>query len=44
MSLKEFFVDGDVLDGDEPAAGFVLGDRVDQHRRIPVAEPVEEER
>ena len=43
VSLKEFFGDGDVLDGHEPAAGFVLGDGVDQNRRIPVTEPVEKE-
>ena len=43
MSLEELFVDGDVLDRDEPPAGLVLGDRVDEQRRIPVAEPVEED-
>ena len=43
MSLEELFVDGDVLDGDEPPAGLVLGDRVDEQRRKPVAEAVEED-
>jgi hypothetical protein len=42
MPLKEFLVDGDVLDGDESAADFVLGDHVDEHRRIAVAEAVKE--
>ena len=42
VALKEFFVDGDVLDGDETAARLVLRDRVDEHRRIPVAQPVQE--
>ena len=44
VPLKEFFVDGDVLDGHEPPARLVLDDRVDEHRRIPVAQPVQEER
>ena len=43
VPLEEFLVDGDVLDGDETAARLVLGDRVDEHRRIPVAQPVEED-
>src|SRR5688572_4973644 len=43
MALKEFFVDGDVLDGDETPARLVLGDRVDEQRRIPVAQPVQED-
>ena len=43
MALEEFLVDGDVLDGDEAAARLVLGDRVDEHRRIPVAQPVEQD-
>ena len=43
VALKEFLVDRDVLDGDETPAGLVLGDRVDEHRRIPVAQPVEED-
>jgi hypothetical protein len=30
MSLEELLADGDVLDGDEPNAGLVLSDRVDQ--------------
>ena len=41
VPLEEIFVDGDVLDGDEPLAGLVLGDRVDERRRVPVAEPVD---
>jgi hypothetical protein len=43
VALKEFFVDGDVLDRDEPLALVVLGDRVDERRRIPVAEPIEKD-
>ena len=42
MTLKEFFRDRDVLEGDEALAFVVLGNRVDERRRIPVAEPVEE--
>ena len=42
VALEEFLVDGDVLDGDQPAAGLVLGDRVNQRGRIPVAQAVEE--
>ena len=42
VSLEELLVDGDVLDRDEPPARLVLGDRVDEQRRIPVAQPVEE--
>ena len=41
MALEEFFVDGDVLDGHEPAAGVVLGDGVDEHRRIPITQAIE---
>src|SRR5437660_6381141 len=44
MSLEEFFVDGDVLDGNQPPPGIVLGDRVDEHRGIPVAQPVQQVR
>ena len=43
VALKELLVDRDVLDGDETPARLVLGDRVDEHRRIPVAQPVEED-
>ena len=43
MPLEELFVDGDVLDRDEPPARLVLGDRVNEHGRIPVAEPVEQD-
>src|SRR6185503_11003064 len=43
MALKEFLVDGDVLDGNEAAARLVLGNGVDEHRRIPVAQPVQED-
>ena len=41
VSLEEIFVDGDVLDGDEPFAGLVLGYRIDERRRVPVAQPVD---
>src|SRR5262245_31543562 len=43
MTLEEFFVDGDVLDRDDPPPRLVLGDRVDEDGRIPVTEPVEDE-
>ncbi len=42
VPLKELLVDGDVLDRDETPPRLVLDDRVDEHRRIPVAQPVEE--
>src|SRR5207302_8690493 len=35
--------DGDVVAGDEPPPRIVLGDRVDERRRLPVAEAVEED-
>jgi hypothetical protein len=44
MSLKELFADRDVLDGDQPLARFVLGDRVHQQRRVAVAETIEKDR
>ena len=43
VPLEEFFVDGDVLDRDQPLAGVVLGNRVHEQRRKPVAEPVEDD-
>jgi hypothetical protein len=43
VTLEEFLVDGDVLDRDEAPAGVVLGNRVDERRRKPVAEPVEDD-
>jgi hypothetical protein len=43
MTLKELLVDRDVLDGDETAAGVVLGNRVHEKRRLPIAEAVEED-
>ena len=42
MSLKEILVDGDVLMRDEPLAGLVLGDGVDEHGRMAITEAVEE--
>src|SRR5438093_8182482 len=42
MPLKEFLVDGDVLDGDHPAPGVVLGNGVDEERGIPVAQAVQD--
>jgi hypothetical protein len=42
VSLKKFFVDGDVLDGHEPVAGLVLRNRVDQERGIAIVDAVEE--
>jgi hypothetical protein len=42
MALEIFFVDGDVLDCDEPPPRLVLGNRVDEQRRIAIAEAVEE--
>ena len=44
VSLEEFFVDGDVLDRHEPPARLVLGDRVDEKRRIAVVNASEERR
>ena len=41
MPLEEILVDRDVLDGHDPAPGLVLGDRVDERRRIAIAEPVD---
>jgi len=43
MPLEEFFVDGDVLDGDEAPARLMLGDRVHQEGRLPIAQTVEED-
>ena len=42
VSLKKLFVDGDVLDRDQPSPRLVLGNRVDETGRLPVAETVEE--
>jgi hypothetical protein len=44
MTLKELLVDGHVLDRHHPLAGLVLGDRVDQQRRIAITEAVEDAR
>jgi hypothetical protein len=44
MSLEEFLVDRDVLDRDDAPPRLVLGDRVDQRRRIAIAEPIEDGR
>ena len=41
VALEELLVDGDVLDGDQPPARLVLGDGVDEHRRIPVAQAIQ---
>ena len=41
VSLEEFFVDRDVLDRDEPASGLVFRHRVNERRRIAVAEPLQ---
>jgi hypothetical protein len=43
MTLKEFLVDRNVLDGDQTTPGVVLGDRVHEKRRLPIAEAVEED-
>jgi hypothetical protein len=43
VPLEELFVDGDVLDRDETPPGVVLGDGVDEERRLPVAVAVEED-
>jgi hypothetical protein len=40
VPLKKLLVDRDVLD-DHETAGLVLGYRVHEQRRIPVAQPVE---
>ena len=41
VPLEELFVNGDVLDGDEPTARLVLEDGVDEHRRIAVTQAIE---
>jgi hypothetical protein len=41
MSLEELLADADVLERDEALARLVLSDRVDECRRIPVAEAIE---
>jgi hypothetical protein len=43
VPLKKFFVDRDVLDGDQTTPRVMLGDRVDKKRRLPVAVTVEED-
>ena len=42
VALEELFVDGGVLDRDDPLTADVLGDGVDEVEGVPVAEPVEE--
>jgi hypothetical protein len=42
MPLEEVFVDRDVLMGDQPPPRLVLGNRVDEHRGMAVAETVQE--
>jgi hypothetical protein len=42
VALEELFVDGGVLDRDNPFTTDVLGDGVDEVEGVPVAEPVEE--
>ena len=41
MSLEEIFVDGDVLEGDQPLSRLVLGDGVDEERGKAVGEAIE---
>ncbi len=41
MPLEEVLVDGDVLNGLDPASGLVLGNGVDQRRGIAVTEPID---
>ena len=41
VALKELLVDGHVLERDQPPAHLVLGDGVDEHRRIPVAQAIQ---
>jgi hypothetical protein len=41
MPLEKILVDGDVLDGLDAAAGLMLGDGIDQWRRVAEAEPVQ---
>jgi hypothetical protein len=42
VSLKELFVDRDVLDGDETLTRLVFGDSVYEKRRVSVVDAVEE--
>ncbi len=42
VALEELLVDRDVLDGDETATRFVLGDPIHEHGRKPVAQPIQE--
>jgi hypothetical protein len=42
MPLKIVFVDGDVLVSHEPPPRLVLGNRVDEHRGMAVAQAVEQ--
>ena len=41
MSLEEILAHRDVLDRHEAPALLMLGDRVDEHRGIPVAQAIE---
>src|SRR6185312_3145973 len=41
-SLEKFFVEGDVLDADEPSRA-LLEDLIDQLRWIPVTDPIEQD-
>src|SRR4029078_2100649 len=41
MALKELFADGDILDGNEPAARFMLGNDVHEHRGIPITQAIQ---
>ncbi len=41
VALKEFLADGHILDGDQPAARFVLRNGVHEHRRISITQAIQ---
>ena len=42
VPLEELLVERHVLDSHQLPPRFVLGNRVDEHRRVPVTQPVEQ--
>jgi hypothetical protein len=43
MPLKEIFADGDVLVGDDALAWLVLQDGIDEHGRMAIADPIQQD-